>query len=551
MSLNNEQLIAISTSSLLLIRTCFKDPNNYGQPFKPTFTQEQLYNVIDFGYDIANKQHDPLNYPETVVLLFPRQTGKTEGVASLIAALLIRWNNADIAVMSATQQRAEDMIERIKFYIVNSDFAFMIKKSNIDKIILSNNARVSSYGDTEKIRGGSYWWIFIDEAGLFSEERINSDALPCTRTAGAYRKFGTPCNILISTPPQTGVGCFIDYMYRAISERTITCQSCHFSYRKNDFAEVRGLDHPRDMPEMPNCPHCGKNSYEYTDGSVGLISQDPWKDRFHTREWILRELNFRGNTAAARIELLGEIISSSNNLLNAEILQGCVNKNLHNQLSVNPNITYIMGVDFGKNRDHTVFSVGHRDKELCFLDYIESIPGEGGYDYEDIRFRLLSLMCQYNPTIMVLDSTGIGDPIVEQINKDIMHIRYSSLPMRYRGTSLSIPYKQNLQTNIYNNKNTRLGYVFDMKTKLDLIDNMVNYFKGRRIMIPEEHEISDLWKELINYGYEYTSTNYIKYNAIRGHDDMVIAFALMCWGLNERPWYNLKTHLEGQDSYVL
>ena len=46
-----------------------------------------------------------------------------------------------------------------------------------------------------------------------------------------------------------------------------------------------------------------------------------------------------------------------------------------------------------------------------------------------------------------------------------------------------------------------------------------------------------LRNELLNFSYEMTQTNYIKYGVQVEHDDTVIALALAIWGLNEKPWF--------------
>jgi hypothetical protein len=236
------------------------------------------------------------------------------------------------------------------------------------------------------------------------------------------------------------------------------------------------------------------------------------------------------------------------------MLEACALPELHNYIKIEPNVSYTLGVDFGKLHDATVFCVGHKDHDgIQILDYIEVLPGEGGMSYEDIRYRLLKLVGLYNPVWAVLDANGIGDPIVEQIDRDIVALRRHDVKCIYKGQDLHVPRNRKISTRIYSNKKNRIGFVTEMNSKIDLIDGAVNAFSRKQVRIPMEHEpgVKKLWEELLNYGYDYTLSKNIKYGTQRGHDDTVIAFAMMLWGLRERPWVAFKSMSSGSDSFVL
>ena len=127
-------------------------------------------------------------------------------------------------------------------------------------------------------------------------------------------------------------------------------------------------------------------------------------------------------------------------------------------------------------------------------------------------------MTFYKPIWIVPDSTGIGEPVVEIMEKDLRQVGW-------RGR-------------IYSNKTNRLGFIFDVKSKPDLIENLVEYFARGRIEIPPEYEpgIDIFINEALNFSYEMTEANYIKYGVQLEHDDTVIAVALMVWGHRHKPW---------------
>ena len=550
--MENQQLLQILSSSQLLIETCFFDPSEPSKHFVPFPAQCQLYNVVDYGYDITNAI-DPKIYPEIVCMVFPRQTGKSEGVASLCAALMIRYPNCRIGVMSNTDDNACLMVDKIYFYIINSPFKDMVQRRRVNRLDLINGAVLTSFGQTENIRGNSFWWLIIDEAAQFDDKVLEQAAFPTTRAAGAFRKFGTPSIIMLSTP-RGGNGKFIEYYLHGIGTRKVGCKQCLTIYDRNTFPDVKGWDHPLNLPSLPPCPKCGATTWEYINGNIAVVSMDPWKNPFMSPKKIQEELDLRGNTPQARQEILAEILSGGNNVFTRALVERCADPAIHNMLRVNPTCDYIMSADFGKLHDRTVFAVGHRATDTeSYLDYMETLPSEGGLDYEDIRYRLLLVAVAFNPRLLVMDANGIGDPIVEQVRKDLITLQHASLLIHYHGMEQEIPANRNLHTQIYSNKGKRLGYVTDMKSKIEMIENLVNFFKQGAIHLPMEFEpeMHILYEELINYGYEYTGNDYIKYGTQRGHDDTVSALGMLCWGMRERPWFAAHIKLGDSDQFVL
>ena len=141
-----------------------------------------------------------------------------------------------------------------------------------------------------------------------------------------------------------------------------------------------------------------------------------------------------------------------------------------------------------------------------------------GKEYEDIKDEIIEVIAFYKPIWVIPDSTGIGGPIVETMEKDLR--------------------KAGWQGKIYSNKKNQLGFIFDLKSKPDLIENLVEYFARGRIEIPPAYEqaIGVFVNEALNFSYEQTQSNYIKYGVQLEHDDTVIAVALMVWGHRHKPW---------------
>ncbi len=434
----------------------------------------------------------------------------------------------------------------------------MIELKKTDRIVMKNGATVLSFGQTENIRGYPFWWIFCDESAQFPDKLIDGAIIPTVRKAGAFKKWKTPSIVLLSTP-RGPVGRFFDYYSRGLKLREVGCRKCGNKVSINDPLYRNFVFPPRDIPEnIPNCKVCGAHDFEYVPNSIITVTLDPWDHPAFSREEIEAELERRGNTPLARQELLGEIITDNTGVFSRMMLEANQDPKIKNIPHADPAYHYIIGTDFGKSHDATVISVGHQEQNKIIQDYILYLPSEGGgMDYAEIRWHLMKNVAIFRPSWLVLDSTGIGDPIVEQIDFDLRLLKSAGLTIEYKKNggliSKTIPPIHNLSTRIYSNKKNRLGFVFDYNSKIDLIDNLINLFEKNLITIGSEYPydaLTKLWQELINFGFSYSNNNRIIYGTQRDHDDTVIALALMCWGCRERPYYNTTPRLGGKDYFV-
>jgi hypothetical protein len=148
--------------------------------------------------------------------------------------------------------------------------------------------------------------------------------------------------------------------------------------------------------------------------------------------------------------------------------------------------TYTLGVDLARTQDFTVLS--------CFDDLARQVYYE--------RFNLISWQRQiervvdvgeqYNAKVVV-DSTGVGDPIYEALRKAGLYIE---------------------------------GYQLTSGSKERLIDNLAMMLDNSRVRLMD---IPTQTAELQAYQYELTPSRNVRMNAPPGmHDDTVIAAAMGC-----------------------
>lgn len=513
----------------------FSNPDDQEEPLKLEIGQIKAVNAVQFGYDIDSVPDDYILKvaPKIVVMIWPRQTGKTTAVAVACATILILQPGVKIGVMGMSEESAKNLIDRIRIFLVNSPFKSHVDKSLKMEILMKHGGYVKAHSTSQGIRGQSYHYLLLDEAAQIDDAIIEGAALDTTRKIGK--------RVILLSTPKGYRGTLIKYYQQGLKTRPVVCKNCFAEFDQTMFT-VAGFDATAMAKGLPPCPECGydagddkiedydpevnarveSKTYFYGVGDYTVISVNPFSTSFYSKEEILEELFRRGNTPLARQELLGEIIPEGQAIFKRHWIEACMKENHKNTMDRKAGVNYIMGLDFGKIHDNSVLAVGHHDHERdkIILDYMRVIKSDvrGNIEYEDIKNDVIEVVKYYDPIWILPDATGMGEPIIELMEKDLRKIGW-------RGR-------------IFCNKNNRLGFWFDIKSKPDLIENLVEIFARQKIEMPPEYEIyiDILVNELLNFSYEMTKANYIKYGVQLAHDDTVIALALMCWGMKVKPW---------------
>jgi len=158
----------------------------------------------------------------------------------------------------------------------------------------------------------------------------------------------------------------------------------------------------------------------------------------------------------------------------------------------NPEKSYIAGIDLAKYQDFTVICIlDKQTKHLVYYDRFQQL------DWNFQKERIVTALRKYNNAEAIIDATGLGDPIFDDLNR----LNINITPFKITGTS-----------------------------KKPLIENLSLNIQENEISYPE---IPELINELNIF--EYTTskkTGHISYSAPEGyHDDIVIALALAIWQL--------------------
>jgi len=162
-----------------------------------------------------------------------------------------------------------------------------------------------------------------------------------------------------------------------------------------------------------------------------------------------------------------------------------------------PGRQYVMGVDWAKSADFTALTVMDvAAREVVYLDRFNQI------DYMVQRGRLGALAERYRPTVILAESNAMGEPIIEQLQRD-------GLPVR--------------------------GFVTSNATKAQIIEGLALAFEQSAIRIPSDPV---LVAELQAYEMDRTPSGMTHYAAPEGmHDDCVMSLALAWHAKADGAWW--------------
>ena len=139
----------------------------------------------------------------------------------------------------------------------------------------------------------------------------------------------------------------------------------------------------------------------------------------------------------------------------------------------------VFGVDLGKKHDKTCIIGLDEDKKVCSY---HSWTGPW-------RIQIIKIMKIIGDTYTLIDSTGMGDKVVEDMQVECPNVE---------------------------------GFLFTGASKPKLIEALVMAIQNENITYPE----GDIVDELCDFEYKYTKSGHIQYGASSGHDDAVIALSL-------------------------
>lgn len=154
-----------------------------------------------------------------------------------------------------------------------------------------------------------------------------------------------------------------------------------------------------------------------------------------------------------------------------------------------PGRSYVMGLDLARLTDFTVMKILDDTGAEVFTDRFNLL------DWTVQKQRVFSMCRKYNARCL-LDSTGVGDPIFEDLRRMGLVVE---------------------------------GYKFTSESKQRLIESLMISFEQKRICILPDKVTEN---ELKIFEYDIGQSGAVRYSAPEGyHDDCVIALALANWAI--------------------
>jgi len=483
--------------------------------------QKDFIDCIQYGFPLSRyrfSEFQDKKPPKGVITIWRRQVGKSWSCAEAVSALMIIEAPCIVGIVAASETESQLLIDKVKWIFDNSQFSKYIEgRPRLDILKLKNGSEVRSHTCSEtSIRGPSYDIILIDESALMNEKILFGAALP-TVTHGM--------RWVAITTPKGRKGKLVEFYFKGLDSRPIICKNCREEYKQGEFNVEFPYPKFLEMPELPNCKICGENNYKYGMGYFAIPYLDPWNCSLIDPEELGALLELHDNSPLARQEYLGEIIDEASMVILREWIDKNTNVMLRNTMVRQDGVAYVAGIDYGRHHDAASICITHLDKKTgqIVVDYMRTISGEFEHetDWAAIKTQFLEVIKFFKPVWIVPDATGLGDPLVEELNKDIKALK--------------------VRSKLFNNKKDRLGFVISRISKPDLIANMIALFSRNphALQLPptSEPEIQELVTELLRFECTVEEAGYLKYGTQSYHDDRVISLALSLWGHRRKPWF--------------
>jgi phage terminase large subunit-like protein len=365
-----------------------------------------------------------------------RRFGKSEMMAVSALHYAITEPNTIQFIIAPTYDQAKIIFDTCMRFLSHSIWVHLIKKvtyTPFPRLSLHTGSVIHarSADKPENLRGHKAHRIILDEAGFIKDDAVSNVIEPMLADYnGSLIKIGTP----------NGRNHFYD------------------SFTRSDELY---------------------SSYQFPSWSNPHISQEFIEQK--KKEYGESSIKFRTEYAA-------EFIDDQNTVFQWRAVQQCVQDVEQREHGVSGR-SYVVGCDIAKYQDYTVIVVLDATEEPLQLVYFERF---NKMPYSYVVERIRDLYQRFNHAKVVVDSTGVGDPLLEQL--------------------------QNIGAE---------GYVFTQRSKMQLIERLAAALDNQQVVYPGIPELID---ELKFFEYVRTGSNY-KLEARQGfHDDCVIALALAVYG---------------------
>jgi hypothetical protein len=380
---------------------------------------------------------------QTVVLAMGRRWGKT--VFGEVQCISTALHGGRVAWIVPSYKNGRPLWRTVRRVLAPLKSADLVRINETDRIVEFADALGGGFlgmytaeDNCDAIRGEDMDLVIIDEAARVSEIAWTDSIAPTLADRAGKA-------VLISTPRGR------NWFWR------------EWMAGQDGASDVRSFHAPSSDNPNPNIKRAAR------------LAGEKLPERTYRQEW------------------LAEFVEDGGGVFRG--VRDCIRGTAFTQ-TFNPHTKYVMGVDLAKYRDFTVCCViDLGTRQVVALDRFNKA------EWPLQKARIYAMAQQWHAALW-LDSTGVGDPIYDDLRRFGLAIQ---------------PYK------------------FTSATKTDLIENAVLLVEQQQVTYPDCTETRVLLSELEAYEYKKTAFGTLQMNAPDGmHDDCVIAFALACWPLGMR-----------------
>jgi len=374
---------------------------------------------------------------KTIIVAAGRRFGKSKLMCFLLIFLSCTQKDKKFAVIAPYYANARIIFKELRTYIEKNKTLQKLVKRITESPYMVVEFKTGciidfrSADNPTSIRGESYHLVILDEAAFIKDDVVKYVIKPL------LIDYDAPL-IEISTP--NGHNHFYESFLMGENR-----QNRHISFRFPTWAN-------------PFLPKSVIEEIKKEFGEDSLV----WKQEF-----------------------CAEFVDDQDAVFKWEYIQQCIDSNIE-LLTVGENgRRYVMGVDLAKYQDYTVITildVSEKPYKLVYFDRFKDKP------YFYVIERIKELYMKFSRPVVCIDSTGVGDPVVEQLED-----------------CNPIPFK------------------FTNQSKMQLITKLQTALEKKEVIFPY---IDTLITELKYFRYVKKKTT-ISFEAKPGmHDDCVISLAL-------------------------
>src|SRR6266542_1556253 len=419
-------------------------------PFEPFDAQVDLLTAVKIPWPGA--ADDGLPYPRIFGINCGRQFGKTTVAEKLIWAGITLpadvFGPPVVRVTADTENHAWKVWEKFVFHIENSHLGALVKSYNRERQLVTlhggGNAQMISANNPQNLSGDNVSLWVVDEAQDFSLAAYQNMLPSVTMRNGIIAMFGVAENM----------GPFRDVCWRGRKEN------------RQEYPEYMRLRYPTWM--NPYAP----------------------KETIETNRRDLPPHRFRQLYEAEWVDEEGQIFANFRQIIDKDLKIFTSPQGYGMTEPPKTGHVYYGGLDLAKMRDWSVYLVSDRDGKLVAWDRFSRM------DWTAQEDRIMDLSKSYHHPTTVVDITGVGDPVADQL--------------RRRGMKI-VGYKINSNA-----------------SKRDLIDRLAARIAERSLTLPHIPEMVMEAERFEARPSKTPGSPLITYSAPPGgHDDFVIALALM------------------------